>query len=464
MEGLAVEVEVVDSGKVIRRSKILNEPIGCGGSKCAYYLTSRWVLMLSKRDYKSAKMGDNFEVWKKVSEVEVGGAAFASSLGILNPANTKCVVTLSNGVSFDSYISRSFYSLELDGINIVDRKAYYGPLPKPVLRNVDAPLGDPGTYSDLLRPFIDDLLILHANHFYIGGDTFSLAYVNDGVSLISSYTIRMFAFDFQGHRPPAQITNAFFKKPFPISWYRKNINHAIEDVLYRMLAETASKRDARLPREHEGYLDNLTDHYYAILEKRSSERSPVVRRSTDILSVDNTLFALDGQVGGEFLAKQFISVVNKPRNAYYVRELLGYDIDFTYNQGEPLSALVKRYPKLLNMYLKTGALPLFMEDGNRARNIIVAVYRHGDAALMTDIIEHDTDRDKQYSVSYLWVLRRSMLENNNDMALAVANGVGYPADFVAEVLDVDAPLMRDREMDARRDVAKFAGIVERISL
>ena len=442
-EGVTVKVSLLGSDAVI--SKTLEKPLGCGGTKCAYLLTDRWSLLLSHRRLRETRSGDNFTSWEQIVAAEVAGAEFCSSLGILNPVNTPCTVTLLNGATFKSYISRTFSSLEEEGIAVVDRKGY-SPAPEGVFKTTTVDLSDPSTYNDLLRPFLDDLAILHANDFYVGGDTFSYAYVRnatstdlrDTTSTVSNYTARMFAFDFQG-KPTAEVTRKSFQKAFPISHYRSSISSLVEDVLYRELDRRIGKQNISLTKEFEGYLDSVSKYYYSLLEARVNSGAPSKRRENDPLTINTALpLALIPVIDDVDVTADFLSELHKPNNLLRVRELFtNRGIDFTRNQGEALVALVHHYPSMFLLYLEREEFPLFMASGNRARAIVSELYEKNNVGHMRLAIRHDVDRDVVKSVAYLRAFRQAVVDDRKEMAVAIAEEVKYPADLVADALDRD---------------------------
>lgn len=451
-EGITVKVsQEAGSAEV---SKTLWKPLGCGGTKCAYSLTDRWALLLSHRRLSEAQPGDSFVAWEAIVAAEVAGSQFCTSLGILNPVNTACVVTLENSVSFKAYISRDFSSLAEEGILVVDRKSP-GTSPEGVFKTAAVDLSDPASYSDLLRPFLDDLAILHANDLYIDGDTFSYAYVRDNTSTVSHYTARMFAFDFQG-KHISETSGKLLQKPFAIAQYRTHVENLLEDVLYRELDRRTGKQNVSLPKEFERYLEIIFQHYYDILKRRINSGTPTRRQPGDIPSVDTTLPFPDAPSLEEELlhapeeassdadtTDRFLAELQRPDNLPAVRELFSsQEIDFLRNSGGALVTLVRYYPSMFLRYLEQGDFPVFMKSGDRARAITRALYEKSTPGYMRQAMEHDTERDISKSSAYLRAFRQAMLDNYTEMALTIANGAGYPVDLVADVLDADRELLQ----------------------
>ena len=128
-------------------------------------------------------------------------------------------------------------------------------------------------------------------------------------------------------------------------------------------------------------------------------------------------------------------------------------VDFTYNDGQPLTTSVRLYPAIAKRYIRSEEFPVYMDDGGRVSALVTELFHMSSHAstmevavdLMTDVILNDV-RQTQLSAAYMRSFRQAVADGNIAFARVVYRNVPYSPDLLAEAFHgVDITALRDAQ-------------------
>ena len=246
----------------------LTTPIGCGGSKCAFKITSDLVLILP--NVRGKILPDNFSNWEKVVNEEIQVSQLLTTIEIYNPNHKKVIVNIDD-ISFESYISKSFEGLKSSGLEVIDMKnisdtynIFYDP-------NID--LLNINNWLPILSNLMEDIIILYKYRIPISSDSINYVLVKtNNLNLISSYEVRFFGFDFTSKIERIKINTKVIcwnKKDYNLNFYYYNniLDRAIENLMFYVADIKYNKKSIFLSLEEEKILDYLQSYFKELLKE-----------------------------------------------------------------------------------------------------------------------------------------------------------------------------------------------------
>ena len=166
------------------------------------------------------------------------------------------------------------------------------------------------------------------------------------------------------------------------------------------------------------------------------------------------------------LRSRLLSALGKRNNIPVVEELMHGGASLA--DPEVLTAALTHYSGLVSSFVSSPQFSEYVLAGNNLPTLLDALYNITSNARGIDtilqIIKQD-QRDKQHSVSYLWIFRRALRDGNDFLVRDIIKEVGYPADVLADVIDMDIAVFHSDafvEDYARPDRSTYYTVLEEI--
>ena len=256
-KGILMSIKIkFNDGKIL--NLMLDFPIGCGGSKCAFVITDDLVLLLPN----IRGILDKFVNWKRIVNEEYQISQILTNIGIYNPNHEKVEVLIEDKL-FESYVSKSFEGLKSSGINVIDTKNF-DPELYHIFYDPNIDLSDPNNWYPILSNLMNDIILLYKYNIPVSSDSTNFALINQkDINLISPCEIRFFGFDFTSKMGPIKINpipkswNTGSNFEIKLGWVFKILYKAMELLMFSALDDKYKKEHVVMPKEYEEILENL---------------------------------------------------------------------------------------------------------------------------------------------------------------------------------------------------------------
>jgi hypothetical protein len=174
----------------------LTKPLGCGGSKCAFAITTDLVLMVPNSRFN---LPHNYNNWERITDEEYKISQILTDIGIYNPNHKKVKVYVEDK-SFESYVSKNFDYLTALGINVIDMVKFNNgkiDYDYKIFYDENINLNDVNNWFPILSNLLNDIVLLYKYRIPLSHDSTNFVLIkNVDVNQISPYKIRYFGFDF----------------------------------------------------------------------------------------------------------------------------------------------------------------------------------------------------------------------------------------------------------------------------